>query len=197
MPHEILQWIAEYGYMGIFVALFAGIVGAPIPDETILTFAGYLVWHGDLRAVPAFGAGFLGSACGITASYLLGSVSGGYMVRRLGPFLHLTPDHLRRVHGWFNRFGAWTLTFGYFVPGVRHLTAYVAGASALEYRKFAAFAYPGAFLWAGTFLGAGYVLGAQWEALGGYVHRTSVVVGAAVFAVALSYLLLRHFRRTS
>ena len=195
MPEQILHWIAEYGYIGIFVALFAGIVGAPLPDETILTFAGYLVWHGDLSVVPAFGAGFLGSACGITTSYFLGSVSGGYLVRRIGPSLHLTPNHLRRVHGWFNRFGAWTLTFGYFVPGVRHLTAYVAGASELEYRKFATFAYLGAFLWAATFLGAGYLLGAHWEALGGYVHKTAVAVGAVAFAIALLYLLLRPFHR--
>ncbi len=197
MPEQVLHWIAEYGYVGIFAALVAGIIGAPVPDETILAFAGYLVWRGDLSVVPAFGAAFLGSACGITTSYLLGSVSGDYLVRKIGPFLHVTPEHLRRVHGWFNRFGAWTLTFGYFVPGFRHLTAYVAGASSLEYRKFAAFAYAGAFLWSGTFLGTGYLLGDQWNALGGYVHTAAMVTGVAVFGVALGYLLWRHFQQES
>ena len=194
MYQQILQWIAEYGYAGIFVALVAGIVGAPVPDETILTFAGYLVWRGDLSALPAFCASILGSACGITTSYLIGSLSGDYLVRRFGRFLHVTPEDLRRVHAWFNRFGSWTLTFGYFVPGVRHLTAYVAGASSLEYRKFAVFAYAGSFLWTGTFLGAGYLLGAQWETLGRYVHNTAVGVGVAAFAIVFLYLQLRHFR---
>lgn len=43
------------------------------------------------------------------------------------------------------------LIVGYFLPGVRHITAYLAGMSAMKYGKFAAFAYTGALLWSLTF----------------------------------------------
>ena len=39
----ITQWISHYGYFGLFSLLMLGIVGLPVPDETLLTFAGYLV----------------------------------------------------------------------------------------------------------------------------------------------------------
>ena len=38
----VFEWVARYGYAGIFLALVLGIVGLPIPDETLLVFCGYL-----------------------------------------------------------------------------------------------------------------------------------------------------------
>ena len=48
--------------------LALGIIGAPIPDEGVLAFAGYLVYEGKLQLFPILAAAFLGSACGITLS---------------------------------------------------------------------------------------------------------------------------------
>ena len=70
---------------------------------------------------------------------------------------------IAKVHDWFERIGRWSLFLGYYVAGVRHFTAMVAGASDLEYPVFAAFAYAGAFTWVLTFLSIGYFLGDQWE----------------------------------
>ena len=55
---------------------------------------------------------------------------------------------------WFRCFGRWLLAFGYFIPGVRHVTALAAG-SALDYETFARYAYPGAVLWSCTFVALG------------------------------------------
>lgn len=43
------DWIVRYGYGAIFVLLMLGIVGLPIPDETLLLFVGYLSGNGTLR----------------------------------------------------------------------------------------------------------------------------------------------------
>ena len=55
---------------GDFFLLVLGIVGLPVPDETLLTFSGYLVYQGHLSLPLTFLSGFAGSACGITLSYL-------------------------------------------------------------------------------------------------------------------------------
>ena len=68
------QWVFHYGYAGIFFLLVLGIVGLPIPDETLLTFAGYLVFRNHLKLTPVYAAAFLGSICGITISYGLGAM---------------------------------------------------------------------------------------------------------------------------
>ena len=49
MEQHILSWITEYGYAAIVGLLMLGIVGLPVPDETLLTFTGYLVFRGNLR----------------------------------------------------------------------------------------------------------------------------------------------------
>ncbi|HKC10930.1 MAG TPA: DedA family protein, partial [Vicinamibacteria bacterium] len=67
-----MQWIAHYGYVAIFSLLVLGIIGLPIPDETLLLFVGYLIYKGQLRAIPSLASAFLGSLCGITLSYAVG-----------------------------------------------------------------------------------------------------------------------------
>ena len=49
LEQQVLAWIAQYGYLAIFCLLVFGIVGLPVPDETLLTFTGYLVFKGHFR----------------------------------------------------------------------------------------------------------------------------------------------------
>jgi len=185
----ILDWITRYGYFGIFGLLVLGIVGLPIPDETLLTFAGYLVFRGRLQFVPTLASALLGSMCGITLSYTLGRLTGYFLIEKYGARLHIKMDHVHRVHDWFRRFGRFTLTFGYFVPGVRHLTAYVAGASELELPVFAVFAYAGALMWSSSFILLGYLLGDQWQRVSGEVQRYILLVLGLAALAALGYSL--------
>jgi membrane protein DedA with SNARE-associated domain len=158
----ILHWVAQYGYFGLFSLLTLGILGLPIPDEVVLTFSGYLTYRGDLLLIPTIVTAFLGSSCGITLSYGLGRTVGLYLVHRWGPLVRISPAHIERTHEWFRRIGHWSLVFGYFIPGIRHLTALVAGATKLEAPIFALYAYSGALIWSLTFITLGYFLGEKW-----------------------------------
>src|SRR5262249_509842 len=151
-------------------------VGLPVPDEWLLTFSGYLVFRQTLSFIPTFVAAFLGSACGITFSYLLGRLFDTYVLLKYGRYFLLTPERLDKVHGWFERRGAWTVLIGYFIPGVRHFTGYVAGASGLTYPNFALFAYSGAFCWAAVFITLGYVLGEEWHRVLESFHETTLLI---------------------
>jgi membrane protein DedA with SNARE-associated domain len=188
------HWIHLYGYEGIFFLLFLGIVGLPIPDETLLTFAGYLIFKGDLKPAPTYAAAFLGSACGISISYGLGRSLGLFLVHHYGRLFRITPEQLDRVHAWFDRFGTWTLLFGYFVPGVRHLTAVVAGTSKLKPFHFAIFAYSGALIWAATFIGVGFYFGDQWTQVLEQVHRNLMALTLIALSLIVIYLIWRYFK---
>src|SRR5438067_2277616 len=195
MREAAFQWIIHHGYAGIFSLLVFGIVGLPVPDEWLLTFSGYLVFKDTLSFVPTLGAAFLGSACGITFSYALGRIFDTYVLIKYGRVFHLTPQRLARVHSWFERRGRWTLLVGYFIPGVRHLTGYVAGASELTFTNFAIFAYAGAFCWAATFITLGYFLGEEWNSVLGTLHETKLLGIGLVIAVLLAYVAFLYFRR--
>src|SRR5580692_11103922 len=153
---RIFVWISAYGYPAIFVLLLLGIVGLPIPDETILVFCGYLIFKGTLHAVPAYLTAVAGSWCGISLSYTIGRTVGASAVSRYGRRLHLTEDRLAQVNHWFNRIGHWALVVGYFIAGVRHLTAVVAGISRLKFSSFAAYAWSGGAAWVLSLILLGY-----------------------------------------
>ena len=193
MEQQVLAWISQHGYPAIFVLLVFGIVGLPVPDETLLTFTGYLIFKGHLKLAPAFCSALLGSICGITFSYALGRTFGLALIHRYGKYVGFTEQRIRKVHEWFERVGRWGLTFGYFIPGVRHFTAYAAGMSYLEVHEFAAFAYSGAFIWAATFITLGYFLGERWQSVSAEVHRMVFVACVIIAVPALGWLAWRRW----
>jgi membrane protein DedA with SNARE-associated domain len=178
------ELVARYGYVAIFGLLMLGIVGPLIPDETILVFSGIMARQGRLDYVAVLAAGYAGSLCGISVSYLIGRTGFAYLLERI-PFLSKSSArYLQRVHEWFERYGRWTLFFGYFIVGVRHFTAVVAGSSKMALRHFALYAYAGGLIWVVCFVSLGYFLGDQWERVG-HTLNTGALVIATLIAVGV------------
>jgi membrane protein DedA with SNARE-associated domain len=195
MKEKLQELVSQYGYAGIFSLLMLGIVGLPVPDETLLALVGFLASKGELHLLPTILVAFLGSACGITVSYLIGRFLGMWFVRKFGLFFHLSPERLQRVENWFERSGRWALVFGYFLPGIRHLTAVVAGSSRLPVRIFALFAYGGALIWATSFIFLGYFLGEHWEKVIGWLESPPVLALILTLLVsAAGFVIWRKIR---
>jgi membrane protein DedA with SNARE-associated domain len=176
MEQTLTEFLAQYGYIGIFLFLVMGIAGVPLPDEIFMTFIGYLSSEGQLNLYFTYFSALAGSMGGITLSYGLGRRFGYPLLKRYGSRLFITRRRLRITQFLFRKYGNWVLFFGYFIPGVRHLTAYMAGISKLSYTRFGLYAYCGAIVWCATFIGLGYVLGANWELVFLVLHRFGPVV---------------------
>jgi membrane protein DedA with SNARE-associated domain len=192
MGTDFLQWIGSYGPAALGVLLMLGVFGLPVPDETLLTFAGVLVRQGRMYFVTTWFAAACGSMFGITLSYILGRRFGPTAVTRFGRWLHVSQEDLARVEKWLERSGKWALTFGYFVPGVRHFTAIVAGSSQLPLRMFAIYAYSGAALWSLVFIVLGWMVGNHWERALETAHRHLTVVAVIALAGAGIYALIHR-----
>jgi len=195
LTETILRWVIEYGYIGIFSVLALGIIGAPIPDEGVLAFAGYLVYEGKLLLVPTMAAAFFGSVCGITLSYGLGRAVGIYLISKFGHAVHVTADKVTHVHTWYDRVGKWGLLFGFYLPGVRHLIGFGAGIAKLPVSVFALFAFTGAFIWSVTFVSAGYFLGRQWTLVFGKIRPTLMTSSIVIVSLFLLYIIGQQFLR--
>ena len=105
----VVQWVTDYGYFGIFFLLIFGIIGLPVPDEWLLVISGYLAFKNVLGFVPTVAVAVLGSAGGLTMSYVLGRTSSGYMVRRYGHWLSIDDEKIRSTEHWFQNLGRWVL----------------------------------------------------------------------------------------
>ena len=194
MDRQLLALLVRYGAPVLFFAQAFGIFGLPIPDELLLTIAGALVRRGQLHGVSTTFAAVSGCLAGITLSYVLGRTVG---IAAIEGAFHVRRDVLERVQRWFRRFGCWILAFGYFVPGVRHVTALAAGSTPLDYQTFAIYAYAGAAFWCAVFLTLGYVAGDRWEQAHAFVrgHVTvAVLIVSAAVAVYVAAAALRRSR---
>jgi membrane protein DedA with SNARE-associated domain len=155
-----VTWLLEYGSIVLFLLLALGIAGLPIPDETLLMLSGWLVCKGELSLIPTLSAGILGGICGISMSYFFGNkLAHLFIDKKWGRAMGLTEKRRQLVHRWFERYGKWTLVFGFYVPIVRHLTGFVAGSVDEKFPQFALFAYTGAAIWACLFIIIGYYYG--------------------------------------
>jgi membrane protein DedA with SNARE-associated domain len=188
----IEHWIAEYGYAAIYCLLMLGIVGLPVPDETLLAVTGHLVQTGRLHLVPAFLSAFAGTTTGITISFLIGRTGGLRLVHRYGPKFGITAERLEQTHQFFLHRGHWSLTIGYFIPGVRHFVAVFAGTARLEWPVFTLFAYSGALVWVVIFQALGYYLSEEWERVAGGVHKWMELAAVVAAVLLLAAWLIRR-----
>jgi membrane protein DedA with SNARE-associated domain len=185
--------VSHYGYLAIFWFLAGGMVGLPLPEETVMVFIGYLVYAGRLEYVPTLISAIIGSLTGVTISFLIGRNIGIPIIDRFGNRIGLTQKRIDQVEKWFNRFGKFALPIGYFVPGVRHFMAYFAGISHLPYRTFALYAYIGGIFWVVLFVSLGRFLGEGWFRVSRSIQHYWLPIILVLFSVAgLGYVVYRR-----
>jgi membrane protein DedA with SNARE-associated domain len=186
--HLLFLSITKYSYFEIFIALGLGIVGLPIPDETLMAYVGFLVFQGKLNYLFTVMVAFMGTSCGITIGYILGRKFGNPFIKRYSAKIYVNSERIQNAEKFYNRYGKFALFIGYFIPGVRHLMAIFAGTSLMPYRVFALFAYAGGLLWTITFVSLGYFLGEKWHNVYMYSHRyiiPVVLVSIIVLSIAI------------
>jgi len=185
LQQSMALWLGQYGYPAIFFLLIGGIVGVPVPDQLLLVVSGYLILTKSLSVAPTLLAAVLGSICGITLSYIIGRCSGSYLAKT-----GFAAKRLENARNYFERFGSWTLVFGYFVPGIRNLIGFTSGMMQLKPRAFAPFAYSGAVVSSLTCVALGYFLGSQASWVLASVGRFALVA----IAVAAIFFIRRAIR---
>jgi hypothetical protein len=76
VEQTVASWLSDFGAPVLFALLAVGVVGLPLPDETLLTFAGVLVAQGRMNPATAAAAAIGGAMTGITLSYGVGRFAG-------------------------------------------------------------------------------------------------------------------------
>ncbi|MDF2645891.1 MAG: rane phosphatase-like protein [Paenibacillus sp.] len=198
MKELLYDFISHYGYIALYLLLSAGIIGVPVPDETLMAFVGSLTaLGGPFHFGTTLIVIYAGTMTGMVVSYLIGHRVGKPFLYRYGKWFKLTPKRIERAEGWFKKYGLWTVFFGYFVPGVRHFTCYLSGVSGVKFYKYLFFAGTGALLWCTTFLTLGHFIGSNLEGLFHLIHKymgISILI-IAVIAIVGTVIYFRFRRR--
>ena len=194
-------FVHAYGAFAVAAVLFLESLGAPLPGESLLVFAGLLAAKGEL-SLPALLAGaFVGAVMGDNAGYLIGRAVGRRVVLRYGVRVGLTEARYLKVEAAFDRFGPAAVAFARFFNVLRQLNGIVAGTASMAWPRFLACNALGAALWVGVWGLGAYFFGDKVEAslkhLGRLVRDPSagiaIAVGvAALVAAAAAWLVFRR-----
>jgi len=157
------SWAQDYGlwiYAILFLIVFCetGLVVTPfLPGDSLLFAVGALAAGGRLDVWLVSALLITAAILGDTVNYWVGKFAGEKLQRRF-PRL-IKPEHLARTHEFFERYGGKTIIIARFVPIVRTLAPFVAGAGKMTYPRFMMFNVTGALLWIGLLVPAGYFFG--------------------------------------
>ncbi len=181
MP-DLNELLRHWGYLAIFLVVVLGNVGLPVPEETVLILAGYLVWRGQLWLPAVLVVGIVSAVAGDNLGYWLARRYGGRAVDRYVQWVLIRPEGLESVRRFVRRYGAWGVFGGRFVPVLRFLAGPLAGATGLGFLPFVVGNVLGAALFVPYAVGIGLAIG---YGLAGHVERLRRIEGAIELVLLL------------
>ena len=148
-----------YGLLFLIVFLETGLVVTPIlPGDSLLFAAGTFAALGAIAFWPLLFLLCVAAILGDTLNYAIGHYLGP-KVFHFPKSRFFNPDHLRKTHGFYEKYGGKTIIIARFVPIVRTFAPFVAGIGAMSYARFVAYNVVGGILWVTVCLSAGYFFG--------------------------------------
>ena len=194
------SFIANYGYLAIFVLMLAESACIPIPSELIMLFGGALAAGAvagtrlDLAAVIA--AGVLGNLAGSYLAYAVGRYGGQAALHRWGRRIRLREHDLDKATAWFTRYGPAAVGFGRLLPVVRTFISLPAGIARMNRVRFVAYTVLGCIPWTAALAWVGYAVGGRWQQVANDFHGpTYAVAGLLVVGAALGIAVFARNRR--
>ena len=196
-PSHFLQ---HWGYPAIFLLVFLGNLGLPIPEETVLTLAGFLVWKGELQFLITTVVGIASAVAGDNFGYWVGRHLGVRAALRYGRFVFITAERVVKMQGFMSRYGAAGVFLARFFPGIRFLAGPLAGTSSMPYRKFFIANLCGAIIYVPLMVSLGYGvgvgLGEQLKKIGQFEYMGLLLI-AAMALLILAWRGVRYQRRAA
>jgi len=119
--------------MVLFLLVILGNAGVPVPEETVLLLAGYLVWRGELQLHILLAVGFAAAVTGDSIGYWLGRRFGKGALQRHAHWILGHPERLETMQRFVARRGATAVFVARFVPGLRFTAGPLAGALGLRW----------------------------------------------------------------
>jgi len=147
-------------YALLFVIIFSetGLVFAVcLPGDSLLFTVGALAAQGILRADVLFALLLSAAVFGDSLNFLIGGRLGRGLFYR--GWRLLQPEHLQRCEGFYERHGKNAVVMARFLPVLRSVAPFVAGASRMPYRRFLKCSFFGSVVWVGLLVSAGIIFG--------------------------------------
>lgn len=197
----MLEFAAQFGYLGIILFLILTGFGMPLPEELAVIAAGMMSAQGVLNVYLAFAACMAGALVGDCVMYFMGYHFGHNLVREHPRFAHLLhADRQAQIEWMIRRHGLKVFLLARFLVGIRGPVYLAAGTLRVPFRLFLIADAICATLVVGLFFALSYVFAD--EILGWFdvIRRAEgalTVLAAVAALLAVAWYWRKHRRSSS
>jgi membrane protein DedA with SNARE-associated domain len=198
----VQSFIANYGYLAIFVLMLAESACIPIPSELIMLFGGALaagaVAGTHLNLVAVIVAGVAGNVAGSYLAYAVGRYGGQAALHRWGRRIYLREHDLDKATAWFTKYGPAAVGFGRCLPVIRTFISLPAGIARMNAFRFGLYTVIGCIPWTAALGWAGYAVGGRWQQIANDFHGPTYIFAAIIaLAVVIAAVMFVRNRRAA
>ncbi len=195
-PATIAEWLATWGYLGIFAFVFIGNLGVPVPEETVMLAAGFLAGRDILDVRVVYAVVMLSAVTGDCCGFAIGRTGGQRLMARLADNFEFARRRYDRLQIFFQTHGSKAVFMARFIAGVRFMAGPMAGAAGMPFFQFLGWNVLGAIVWCSLIVTIGYLLGDELYRVVRLAHLasrwTEVIALLVVLAVFLIWLKERR-----
>ena len=157
-----MDFLLQYGYVGIFIFLLLTGCGMPIPEEVAIIFAGWGSSQGHLDPTLAISSCLIGALMGDSIMYAIGFHFGHNLMAEHPKFAKFVgAEREEYFEQAIQRHGFKVMLLARFMVGVRGPVYLAAGVVRMPFRRFLLWDFICATLVVGTFFGLSFVYGEQ------------------------------------
>jgi membrane-associated protein len=160
------EWVAQYGtltYLILFLIVFTetGLIVMPLlPGDSLLFAAGALAASSDNSlniwiVIPLL---IVAALLGDNVNYFVGKYF-GTQIKKRERILFFKREYITKTEAFYEKYGGKTVIIARFIPIVRTIAPFVAGAGSMTYRKYITYCVMGALLWVVGVSLLGYFVG--------------------------------------
>jgi len=183
-PAQMTDWLATWGYLGVFGLVFIGNIGIPVPEETVLLVAGFMAGRGELELRTLYLVGILSAVCGDCFGFGWGRIGGQRLFERLAQRFRFVRERYDRLQDFFQTHGSKAVFMARFVAGARFMAGPMAGAAGMPFWRFLGWNLLGAFVWCTLVITVGYLVGDELEWVEHVARRASHWIEVALILAA-------------
>lgn len=196
MLHSFGQWadvVYTWGYIGIFVALIIEGLGLPFPGDAVMAFYGVAAAKEKFHVFPLITSSIIGYLIGALICYFLSYRFGSTLLERASFTSWFNQRSMTRTSTMLSRYGPVLLIPGRFLPGVRSVSSYVAGAVKMEFAPFLLYTLIGVIGWCSMWVLIGYWFGENLHAILQVAQSSlAYITGGCVSVIAVVWVYRRR-----
>ena len=114
LQFKILEFISNFGDLGVFIGMFLESSIVPIPSEVVIM--GAAAAGISISSILIFGS--LGASLGGIVGYCIGKYAAKPLIIKFGKFIFIRPRHIDRAEAFAKKYGSFSVFIGRIIPVV-------------------------------------------------------------------------------